>query len=193
MTKEKEKKGKPLFNWPLYRAKWESGESPNLIASRKNAPSRSAILKRVRKDGWSRDFEELIQTKVTSKVLGLTDGVSLREREECLNKEATKRADVETRHREEPNKIIFLLNSALDVLAGSAANLLIENDQDKKFSIIESRKFAGDDIKNARSAADTMAKIQEMERKSNRLDSRDDNQNSDLIDRITAARFKVFE
>jgi hypothetical protein len=115
----------------------------------------------------------------------------LGEQERAIDLESGRRSRVELRHRNEPKRITKLLDDAVHVLADSAKNYCLEEDDDKKKLILFNRKFANEDLKSAKLTAEILEKIQNMERKSSRLDSKEDNQGSDLVARITSARKRI--
>ncbi|MDB4278442.1 hypothetical protein N9917_02430 [Deltaproteobacteria bacterium] len=187
MTKKPEKKRR--FNWKRIKAEWEIGKSPREISAKKNTPSYQAINKRRKDEGWTRNLEETIQNKVVAKVAGLVDGENREERDKAIDGEASRRAAVEQRHREEPNEIIELLNESLKTLK-ETSKLVSEPvnnpaDETRREGMLFRRKIAHDDLKAAKLGMEIQKGCQEMQRKSFRLDTSPPNVvNIERIERV---------
>jgi hypothetical protein len=157
-------RNKSRFNWSKIRALWESGESSYSIAKRNGMPTHGAIDKRKTQEEWTRNLEGIIQQKVAEKVAGLVAGTDLAERTQLIDKESKKRADIEIRHRDEPGHVRGLLYTAIKDHKDAGS----EKDEAKQK---KNKRQAAEDLKTAKLAMEVMKGIQEMERKSYRLDS----------------------
>ena len=153
MTKRKKKLN---FNWSKIRAMWESGDSAFSISKAKGMPTHTAINKHAKADEWTRNLEGVIQHKVSEKVSGIVSESDKNERIKLIDKESQKRADIEIRHREEPGHVRGLLYKSIKEV----------KDAETK----EQKRDATEVLKAAKLAMEIMKGIQEMERKSFRLD-----------------------
>lgn len=142
--------------WSSARAFYEIGNSGNSTA-KKFKTSRRSVQLRVISEGWTQNLEGIIAVKVAEKVAGRKASYSLADTEKVIDKESSKRAAIELRHRDEP---------------GHVRSLLYKSIQDLKDSVTSSeKKLAMDDLKASKLAMEIMKGIQEMERKSYRLDT----------------------
>jgi len=173
MATPKKKRTRPKYNWSKIRAMWESGDSSFAIAAKRNMPSHVAINKHVKAEEWTRNLNEVIQKKVTEKVTGIVTESDSKERADLIDKESTKRAAIELRHRDEPGHVRSLLYKGMKA----------QKDAVK----VAEKRLAQEDLKAAKLSMEIMKGIQEMERKSYRLDTPSDNggsntQGGDLSD-----------
>ncbi len=141
--------------WTRARAFYEIGNSGNATA-KKFKTSRRTIQLRVVGEGWTQSLEKKIAAKVAEKVAGRKPGYSLVDTEKAIDTEASKRAKIELRHRDEPGHIRTLLYSAIKDIKASVTSA--------------EKKLAMDDLKSSKLAMEIMKGMQEMERKSYRLD-----------------------
>lgn len=142
--------------WGRARAFYEVGNSGNATAI-KFKTSRRTIQLRVVSEGWNQNFEAEIARKVAEKVAGKVADGSPADTEKAIDKESSKRASIELRHRDEPGHIRSLLYNSIKDLKESVTST--------------EKKLAMDDLKASKLAMEVMKGIQEMERKSYRLDT----------------------
>jgi hypothetical protein len=88
------------IDWETIRAEYEAQSSQSEL-SRKHGVSRTAIQKRIEKEGWTQDVEPVIHRKVAEKVAAVVAGCNLKKKAAALDAEAARRAQVVTRHRDE--------------------------------------------------------------------------------------------
>jgi hypothetical protein len=155
----KKKRNKSKFNWKVIQAEWESGLSSAEISRKKNRPTPALISRRAVQDNWQRDLEKIIRERVSERVSSISGRENLSERKNLIEKESKKRADIEIRHRDEPSLIRSMLYH------GIKEN---ENSDD-----IKQVKKSSDFLKATKLSMEIMKGIQEMERKSFRLDTAD--------------------
>jgi hypothetical protein len=151
------KKTRPRYNWSKIRAMWESGDSAYSISGSKGMPTRAAINRRAKLDEWTRNLEGIIQQKVSEKVSGIVSESDKKERAQLIDKESEKRATIEKMHREEPGHVRSLLYKGIKS----------QNDAESGLD----KKLAQEDLKAAKLAMEIMKGVQEMERKSYRLET----------------------
>lgn len=156
------------FDWQQIRADYEAGATQSELA-RKHGVSRTAIQKRIEKEGWTQDIEDSLRRKVAEKVAGVVAGCNPQKKAEALDLAAQRRADVEIRHQTEWEEHRNLVDSAI-------AN------QD-----FESAKLA-------KITAETLKIRQEGERKAWRLDTQPpappSPSNSVVINTLTAEEYE---
>jgi hypothetical protein len=155
----KKKRNKSKFNWKVIQSEWESGESSSEISRKKNRPTPALISRRARQDNWQRDLEKIIRERVSERVSSISGRENVSERKNLIEKESKKRADIEIRHRDEPSLIRSMLYH------GIKEN---ENSDD-----VKQVKKSSDFLKATKLSMEIMKGIQEMERKSFRLDTAD--------------------
>lgn len=88
------------IDWATIRAEYEAGTSQSEL-SRKFSVSRKAIQKHIESEGWTQDLEPAIQRKVAEKVAGVVAGCDPKKKAIAIDAEASRRADVTNRHRDE--------------------------------------------------------------------------------------------
>jgi len=133
------------YDWQQIRAEYEAGATQSEL-SRKYNVSRTAIQKRIEKDGWAQDIEDSLRRKVAEKVAGVVAGCNPQKKAEALDAAAQRRADVEIRHQTEWDEHKQLVDTAIGNADFDAAKL-------------------------AKITAETLKIRQEGERKAWRLDS----------------------
>ncbi len=101
------------YDWESIRAEWEAGASATSLA-KKYGCSKTAIQKRIAKEGWSRDLEPEIRRKVAEKVAGVVAPGNPEKRREAVEGEAARRAAVERRHRTEWEEVTELRREAIE-------------------------------------------------------------------------------
>ena len=134
--------------WEQARAFYESGNSGNATAA-KFGLSRRNIQLRVQAEGWDQNLENAIRVQALDQVMGKGPNYTVEATAAAVEVEATKRATVEKRHREEPNNVRVLLNRAIKAM--------------------DAREKPAD-IREIKSVAETMALLHRMEREAYRLD-----------------------
>ena len=144
--------------WAAIQAEYEAGDNQSVLAV-KHGVSRRAIQKRIETEAWTQDIDPAIRRKVAEKVAGKVAPCDPKKTAELMDAEAERRAGVEIRHREEPNACRELINAAL--LANKNAKTL------------EKKRLAFEDLKAAKIATEAMQNVENMERKSWRLDAPD--------------------
>jgi len=100
------------IDWETIRAEYEAGATQSEL-SRKHGVSRTAIQKHIEADGWSQDIEPVIQRKVAEKVAGVVAGCNPKKKAEAIDAEATRRADVVQRHRDEWDEHKGIVDTAI--------------------------------------------------------------------------------
>lgn len=110
------------IDWETIRAEYETGASAASLAT-KHGCSHTAINKKVKQEGWSRDVEDTIRRKVSEKVSGIVSGCNSKKKAEALDAEAMRRADVINRHRDEWEEHKELVDKAIGTKDFDAAKL----------------------------------------------------------------------
>lgn len=110
------------IDWETIRAEYEAGSNQSEL-SRRHGVSRTAIQKRIDKEGWSQDVEPVIQRKVAEKVAGVVAGCNPQKKAEAIDAEASRRADVVQRHRDEWEEHKRLVDTAIGTNDFEAAKL----------------------------------------------------------------------
>lgn len=143
--------------WESIRAEREAGGMITVIAA-KYGISHQAILKRSRKDGWSDgvDVQEQIRRRAGEKVAGVAKPGDPKKRDEAIDAEADRRAEVIRRHREEPNTIRERLNAGLKAHKAAVTK--------------EEKQLAFEDLKAAKISSECMTNVHAMERRAWSLD-----------------------
>ena len=100
------------IDWDTIRAEYEAGASQSEL-SRKFQLSRKAIQKHIEADGWTQDLEPAIQLKVAEKVAGVVAGCDPKKKAIAIDAEASRRADVTNRHRDEWDEHKSLVDEAI--------------------------------------------------------------------------------
>jgi uncharacterized coiled-coil DUF342 family protein len=100
------------IDWEAIRADYEAGATQSEL-SRKHGVSRKAIQKHIEAEGWSQDLEPTIQRKVAEKVAGVVAGCDPKKKAEAIDAEASRRADVVQRHRDEWEEHKNLVDKAI--------------------------------------------------------------------------------
>lgn len=143
--------------WQIIRAKREAGRISFDKLAAEFGVSKPAIVKRAAKEGWGdgSDVSETIRKKVTEKVAGvITDNPKMKQA--AIDAEAERVAEVQRRHREEPNAIRERLYAGLK--------------SHKAAETKEAKQLAFEDLKAAKIASECMANIHKMERVAYGLD-----------------------
>ena len=159
--------------WETIRAERESGSSFPVLAA-KHGISHQAIQKRAKKEGWSdgADVEGAIHRRATEKVAGIVANANPQKRAEAIDAEAERVAEVQRRHREEPNSIRERL------YAGLKAHRAAETK--------ESKQLAFEDLKAAKIASECMSNIHKMERVAYGLEEKDKDSGGEIT--VTVVR-----
>lgn len=88
------------YDWETIRAEYEAGASQSDL-SRRHGPSRTAIQKRIRAEGWIQDVSGTINRLAEAKVAGVIAGCTPQKKAEALDRAADAKAAVMVRHKEE--------------------------------------------------------------------------------------------
>lgn len=144
--------------WDTIRAEREAGASFGELASR-HGISKPAIIKRSQAEGWGdgRDVGEVVRRKVTEKVTGVDRVADPQKVAAAIDATANRAADVVRRHQNEPMGPRELIERGLRQAAEA------RNREQKEIAML--------DLKAAKLAAEGLALVQGMERKSFGLDS----------------------
>lgn len=110
------------IDWDQVRAEYETGATQSDL-SRRYGVSRTAIQKHIEAEGWAQDVEPAIQRRVAEKVAGVVAGCNPQKKAEALDVEASRRADVIQRHRDEWEEHKGLVDSAIGAQDFDAAKL----------------------------------------------------------------------
>lgn len=110
------------IDWETVRAEYEAGASQSDL-SRRHGVSRKAIQNHIDADGWTQDIEPAIQRKVAEKVAGVVAGCDPKKKAIALDAEASRRADVVARHRDEWDEHKHLVDTAIGTKDFEAAKL----------------------------------------------------------------------
>lgn len=116
------------IDWEVIRAEYETGATQSEL-SRRHGVSRTAIQKHIEAEGWTQDVEPALQRKVAEKVAGVVAGCNPQKKAEALDAEASRRADVVQRHRdewEEHKQIVDKAVGARDFEAAKLAKITAE-------------------------------------------------------------------
>jgi hypothetical protein len=143
-------------NWLVIRGEYEAGKSAAQVA-KEHGVSHTAVNKMVKKEGWTQDVEPIIKSKVSERVSGVVSGETWEKRLEAIEAEAERRAEVERRHREEPNACRERIYAGLKAHRAAAT--------------LQEKKEAFEDLKAAKISAEAMTIVHNMERKAWRLDT----------------------
>jgi len=100
------------IDWDTIRAEYEAGASQASLA-KKHGVSRGAIQKHIAAEGWTQDLEPAIQRKVAEKVAGVVAACDPKKKAEAIDAEASRRADVVQRHRDEWEEHKWIVDSAI--------------------------------------------------------------------------------
>lgn len=155
------------YDWETIRAEWEAGTSPYALGEKKGNPTRQGITKRMRAEGWVRDSEVTLRNKVTEKVTGIVTAGDPKKKAIAIDAEAGRRAEVEKRHREEPNAVRERLYAGLKAHKNAD---LVKDDKDK----LMGKKLAFEDLKAAKISSEALGNIHTLERKAWRLEDKPD-------------------
>lgn len=110
------------IDWDQVRAEYETGATQSDLA-RRHGVSRKAIQKHIEAESWTQDVEDDLRKKVAEKVAGLVAGCDPKKKAEALDAEASRRADVIQRHRDEWEEHKGLVDSAIGAQDFNAAKL----------------------------------------------------------------------
>jgi hypothetical protein len=110
------------IDWEVIRAEYEAGGNQSEL-SRKHGVSRTAIQKRIEKEGWTQDVEPVIQRKVAEKVAGVVAGCNPQKKAAAIDAEASRRADVVQRHRDEWEEHKHIVDTAIGTKDFESAKL----------------------------------------------------------------------
>lgn len=116
------------IDWETIRAEYEAGATQSDL-SRRHGVSRTAIQKHIEAEGWTQDVEPALQRKVAEKVAGVVAGCNPKKKAEAIDAEASRRADVVQRHRdewEEHKQIVDKAVGARDFEAAKLAKITAE-------------------------------------------------------------------
>lgn len=130
--------------WATVRAEYEAGATINSLA-KKHGVSHTAIGNKCKAQDWKQDLAEVVRRKTEEKLAGAVATSDPLKREAAADAEATRRAEVGKRHRDE----------------WSAARAL-------SYGAMKSKDFEA--AKLAKISAETLKIIQEGERKAWGLD-----------------------
>ena len=110
------------IDWEKIRAEYEAGATQSELA-RQHGVSRKAIQNHIEAEGWTQDVEPAIQRKVAEKVAGVVAGCDPKKKAEALDAEASRRADVVQRHRDEWEEHKQIVDTAVGTRDFDAAKL----------------------------------------------------------------------
>jgi hypothetical protein len=110
------------IDWEAIRAEYETGASAASLAH-KYGCSHTAINNKVKSQGWCRDVEDAIRRKVSEKVSGIVSGCNPKKKAEAMDAEASRRADVVQRHRDEWEEHKDIVDTAIGTKDFEAAKL----------------------------------------------------------------------
>lgn len=130
-------------DWASIRAEYEAGASMRSLAE-KYGVSDVAVKKKKDKEGWIQDLEAVIQRKVSEKVSGLVSAQTIQKREEAVDAEAEKRAEVVKRHRAEWIQVAKLRQEAGEVRMADPANAERRAKLAKLFAEVTALQQAGE-------------------------------------------------
>jgi hypothetical protein len=88
------------YDWEKIRAEYEVGATQSELA-RTYGCCRSAIQKRIEKEGWMQDITASVNRLTEAKVAGVVAGCDPQKKAEALDKAAQKKADVIAKHKQE--------------------------------------------------------------------------------------------
>lgn len=144
--------------WETIRAEREAGESFPELAKR-HGVSHQAIQKRAKAEGWSdgQDVAEAVRRKVAEKVAGVVAAENPVKKAAAIDATADRAAEVVRRHQTEPMGPRKLIDQGLQQVTDAKTR--------------EQKELAMIDLKAAKLAAEGLAMIQAMERKSFSLDN----------------------
>lgn len=164
------------YDWEKIRAEFEAGATAHALGLRKEYPTRQGIAKRAKAEGWTQDCEQAIRNKVAAKVAGVVAGSNPKKKAEAIDAEASRRAEIEQRHRDEPNQIRELLNKGLQAHKEAGE---LEDEKER----LPAKKLAFEDLKAAKISSEALGNVHTLERKAWRLDEAGSKQSSIKIDK----------
>lgn len=88
------------FDWEKIRAEYEVGCTQSDIARRYGC-SRTAIMKRVTKEGWIQDVTQAVNRLTAAKVAGVVTGCNPQKKAAAIDAAASRKAQVIERHKKE--------------------------------------------------------------------------------------------
>jgi hypothetical protein len=143
--------------WETIRAERATGASFPELASR-HGVSHQAIQKRAKKEGWSaaENVGSEIPKRATEKVAGIVATDNPKKKQEAIDAEAERIAEVQRRHREEPNAIRDRLYAGL------------KSHREAKSK--EEKQLAFEDLKAAKISSECLLNIHKAERQAWNLD-----------------------
>lgn len=100
------------IDWETIRSEYETGASAASLGV-KYGCSHTAVNKKVKAEGWARDVEDVIRRKVSEKVSGIVSGCDPKKKAIAIDAEASRRADVTNRHRDEWDEHKNLVDTAI--------------------------------------------------------------------------------
>lgn len=116
----KEQKKRTKINWEPIEGEYRAGTYSDAELARRHGCSRTAIQKRVAKEGWKRDLARQVRDATNSKMLkidaGVADCVATCNVQETIDKASDTRASVQVCHRKDirnGREIVAILSSQL--------------------------------------------------------------------------------
>lgn len=88
------------FDWEKIRAEYEPGCTQADIARRYGC-SRTAIMKRIKKEGWLQDVTQAVNRLTAAKVAGVVTGCNPQKKAAAIDAAASRKAQVIERHKAE--------------------------------------------------------------------------------------------
>lgn len=137
--------------WESVRAARETGVSFNQLG-RDFGIDKAAIMRRAKKEGWDdgADVQDAIRRQAAKKVSGIVTTGDLQKKAEAIDAEAEKLAEIQRRHREEPNAVRERLYAGLKAHKAAVTR--------------EGKQLAFEDLKAAKIASETLLNIHKAER-----------------------------
>ena len=101
------------FDWEPIRAEYETGATQSEL-SRKHGCSRTAIQKRIEREGWVQDVSDAIDRLAQAKVAGVVAGCNPEKKAAAIASAADEKVAVIIRHREEWETQRELVTTAIE-------------------------------------------------------------------------------
>ena len=163
--------------WQDVRAEYEAGASQYALAARFDV-SRTAIQKRIDREGWTQDLEPAIRRKVAEKVAGAGSTGNPEKRAAAMDAEAERRADILRRHREEPMAVRSMVYDAMKKHKSAVGK--------------QEKADAFDDLKAAKISSEILLNVHRLERQAWGLEEQKIEHSVSFSDEERLERLAVF-
>lgn len=133
-------------DWPKIQAEFEHGGPSNSLRQlgKRHSVAHMAIARRAKREGWSQSVERSIANKAAELVAGVSSTDATPKKAAAVTAEATRRADVIRRHRDEWNGARGRVYAGLTAHQVAEAGAAGDADRRRAFDVLKAAKISSE-------------------------------------------------